>query len=274
MFNAEVNRALTAAAELINTGEGLKSAKHTPDTLHSVEGLKAYVASQDPELEWTTADASRKQVEKVRHLREQLRKIWTAAPITDEQPVELINELLKGVGTKLVATDGDSSGLCFQQRPVPLSDHTADVMTATVAAALTHLVVEQETGRLRICKGDDCEAAIVDLTRNRSKLFCDFGNCANRAHVRAYRARQAARRGEESAAPVHTEELAAAAAEQSQGSGRKLVKPSAAEKAESINRPTSASAIAAKEFRDRMREELMEKRGKKQKKAKKKASKG
>lgn len=270
MFNAEVNRALTAAAELINTGEGLKSARHTPDTLHSVEGLKTYVASQDPELEWTTADASRKQVEKVRHLREQLRKIWTAAPITDEQPVELINELLKGVGTKLIATDGDSSGLCFQQRPVPLSDHTADVMTATVAAALTHLVVEQETGRLRICKGDDCEAAIVDLTRNRSKLFCDFGNCANRAHVRAYRARQAARRGEESAAPVHTEELAAAAAaaaEQSQGSGRKLVKPSAAEKAESINRPTSASAIAAKEFRDRMREELMEKRGKKQKKA-------
>lgn len=275
MFNAEVNRALTAAAELINTGEGLKSAKHTPDTLHSVEGLKTYVASQDPELEWATADASRKQVEKVRHLREQLRKIWTAAPITDEQPVELINELLKGVGTKLVATAGDSSGLCFQQRPVPLSDHTADVMTATVAAALTHLVVEQETSRLRICKGDDCEAAIVDLTRNRSKLFCDFGNCANRAHVRAYRARQASRRGDEPAAPVHTEELAVAAtAEQSQGSGRKLVKPSAAEKAESINRPTSASAIAAKEFRDRMREELMEKREKKQKKAKKKASKG
>ena len=53
------------------------------------------------------------------------------------------------------------------------------------------LVVAGEASRLRICHGEDCQAAIVDLTRNRSKMFCDFGNCANRAHVRAYRARRA-----------------------------------------------------------------------------------
>ena len=30
------------------------------------------------------------------------------------------------------------------------------------------------------------------LPKNRSKRYCDTGNCANRAHVRAYRERKAA----------------------------------------------------------------------------------
>ena len=41
-----------------------------------------------------------------------------------------------------------------------------------------------------ICASADCEAALLDLSRNRSKLYCDTGNCANREHVRAYRARK------------------------------------------------------------------------------------
>ena len=57
-----------------------------------------------------------------------------------------------------------------------------------------------ELTRLRTCSGEDCSNAFVDLTRNRSKQFCDEANCANRAHVKAYRARRAAEAaaGEES----------------------------------------------------------------------------
>lgn len=120
-------------------------------------------------------------------------------------------------------------------------------MTATIASALAHVVVTGEERRLRICRGEDCQAAIVDLTRNRSKLFCDFGNCGNRAHVRAYRARQSA-------------EGLDAAAEKGRTAAAAATKPSAAEKAEELSRPTSVSAAAAKEFRNRMREELMQSR--------------
>jgi len=45
--------------------------------------------------------------------------------------------------------------------------------------------------RMLVCAADDCDAAVLDLSRNRSKRYCDTGNCANRAHVAAYRARRA-----------------------------------------------------------------------------------
>ena len=40
---------------------------------------------------------------------------------------------------------------------------------------------------------EDFDGVVLDLTRNRSKRFCDTGNCANRTHVKAYRARKAQR---------------------------------------------------------------------------------
>ena len=48
-----------------------------------------------------------------------------------------------------------------------------------------------ERDRIRICAADDCEAVLVDFSRNRSKRYCDTGNCGNRANVAAYRARRA-----------------------------------------------------------------------------------
>lgn len=254
MFNAGVNRALNAAAALINTAEGPRSAKHTPDTLNTVEDLRSFLDAQDPELQWSDAAADGEQLKKVRELRATLRRIWEAGSSTEVE-LQLINGLLEGVGTQLVrsAAAGEPD---IVQTPVPISAQTHHVMTATIAAAISHLVVAEETGRLRICRGDDCQAAIVDLTRNRSKLFCDFGNCANRAHVRAYRARQAA------------QQKAGDTGSKRPASPRS--RPSAAEKAEELSQPTSDSGVAAKEFRNRMRDELMETRQKKSKKKKKK----
>ena len=37
----------------------------------------------------------------------------------------------------------------------------------------------------------DCDALIIDLSKNRSRKFCD-GTCGTRANVAAYRARKAA----------------------------------------------------------------------------------
>ncbi|WP_258934301.1 CGNR zinc finger domain-containing protein [Nesterenkonia pannonica] len=180
--------------------------------------------------------------------------------------MEQINDLLHGVGTRLEKVENrGKTEPPFRQAPVPVSKKLGDIMTATMAAALTRLVVEEETARMRICKGEDCEAAIIDLTRNRSKLFCDFGNCANRAHVRAYRARQAAvRNGRRPAAATPQ------APQEDLPREPKLNKPSSAEKAAAIEQPTSESAVAAKEFRDQMRTELMDARAETGKKSKKK----
>ena len=39
----------------------------------------------------------------------------------------------------------------------------------------------------------DCEAVFVDLPKNRSRRYCNTGNCGNRQHVAAYRERLASR---------------------------------------------------------------------------------
>jgi CGNR zinc finger len=58
------------------------------------------------------------------------------------------------------------------------------------AMAFVDVVRGKELSRLRICAADDCESVVVDLSKNRSKRFCE-GGCGNRAAVAAYRARKA-----------------------------------------------------------------------------------
>ncbi len=56
--------------------------------------------------------------------------------------------------------------------------------------AWVDVIRSDERERMRLCAADDCEAVVVDFSRNRSKRYCDIGNCGNRANVAAYRARQ------------------------------------------------------------------------------------
>jgi predicted RNA-binding Zn ribbon-like protein len=63
-------------------------------------------------------------------------------------------------------------------------------LAVEAAMALADVVRSKELDRLRVCAAPDCSAVVVDLSRNRSKLYCDTGNCANREHVRAYRERK------------------------------------------------------------------------------------
>jgi predicted RNA-binding Zn ribbon-like protein len=69
-------------------------------------------------------------------------------------------------------------------------------VAAQIAFAFADLVRLGETERLRRCLAPGCQSVLVDLSRNRSRLYCDTGNCGNRQHAAAYRARQAARRAD------------------------------------------------------------------------------
>jgi predicted RNA-binding Zn ribbon-like protein len=71
------------------------------------------------------------------------------------------------------------------------SSPLADRMAAHFAMGLVWLVVAGETGRLRSCASPGCNDVFVDLSRNRSRRYCDSKTCGNRMHVAAYRARKA-----------------------------------------------------------------------------------
>jgi predicted RNA-binding Zn ribbon-like protein len=63
-------------------------------------------------------------------------------------------------------------------------------MAVEAAMAFVDVVRARDLSRLRICAADDCVSVVVDLSKNRSKRFCD-GGCGNRTAVAAYRARKA-----------------------------------------------------------------------------------
>src|SRR5919112_2002242 len=66
----------------------------------------------------------------------------------------------------------------------------ADRIGAEAAMGFLDLVRSDDLGRLRFCAADDCSDVLVDLSRNKSKRYCDTGNCGNRTNVAAYRARR------------------------------------------------------------------------------------
>ena len=67
----------------------------------------------------------------------------------------------------------------------------ADRIAVEVGMALVDVIRAGAIDRLKVCAGDDCDDLIIDLSKNRSRKFCD-GTCGTRANVAAYRARKAA----------------------------------------------------------------------------------
>jgi predicted RNA-binding Zn ribbon-like protein len=62
-------------------------------------------------------------------------------------------------------------------------------MLVEAAMAFVDVIRTDQLDRLRVCAGTDCADVLVDLSKNRSRRFCESG-CGNRANVAAYRARQ------------------------------------------------------------------------------------
>ncbi len=125
----------------------------------------------------------------MKRLRSQLASLWTA---DEDAAVKTVNQLLIDARAlpQLVKHDHWDWHLHATTPEAPLAER----MGTEAAMALVDVIRSKEMDRLRVCAADDCDAVVLDLSRNRSKLYCDTGNCANRTHVAAYRARKASGR--------------------------------------------------------------------------------
>ena len=177
LFAHDTECSLIAAAALVNTdssdGEGL------PD----VAALDAFFVAHaySGRHEHTEAE-----LRTVRALRPRLRRIWYAD--TDEI-VTIVNGLLRENDAlpQLITHDDEPYHFHAVPRDAPLAVR----MAVEAAMAIADLVRSGELSRLRICDHPDCDNVLVDLSKNRSRRFCEAG-CGNRAAVTAYRARKAA----------------------------------------------------------------------------------
>lgn len=178
-FTDDTAYALRGAAGLANTlpGDGA-------DRLTTVEALDAFVAA----WRWTgsrTHDDT--EVQQVRALRPTIRRLWTADEAT---VVEQVNRLLAQAAAvpRLVNHDGWGWHLHATPPEAPLATR----MAVEAAMALVDVVRAGALDRLGQCAADDCDNLVVDLSRNRSRRYCESG-CGNRAAVAAYRARRRSR---------------------------------------------------------------------------------
>ena len=178
LFAHDTEVALRGAAALVNTAATLPG---DTEDLATVADLDAFV--QD--WEWTGSHIQDDtELASVHALRPRLRRLWTAE--TDEA-VDLVNELLvEAKALPQLVRHGEWS---WHLHATPPEAPLATRMAVEAAMAMVDVIRADELARLRVCAADDCEDVVVDLSKNRSKRFCD-GGCGNRANVAAYRARK------------------------------------------------------------------------------------
>jgi predicted RNA-binding Zn ribbon-like protein len=201
LFAHDTTAALVLAADLINTRQ------RGADTLTDVAALEIFLDEHHLKHQVAAGRAAtRADLDAVLNLRERLRDAWEAAAAgvaagadvraaareDVRQVARIANQLLRDSGARPWLSDHDGWDWHLHvTEPAAPPDHR---IAAQAGFALADLVRLGETGRLRICDAADCEAVLVDLSKNRSRRYCDTGNCGNREHVAAYRARIAARR--------------------------------------------------------------------------------
>jgi len=180
LFSHDTELTLRAAAMLINTD------RDDGEQLDDQPALDEYLNS----FGWTgRRDHDDSELAAVQALRARLGLIWESAD-DEERAVGRVNALL---------ADTHASPWLTRHPEMPewhlhlasQDDPLAQRMGAEFSMALADLIRVGELRRLKICAAPDCNAAVMDLSRNRSRIFCDTGNCGNRLHVAAYRERRA-----------------------------------------------------------------------------------
>ena len=179
LFSHDTELTLRAACALIN------SDRVDGEQLGDQPALDDYLNSYG----WTgRRDRDDAEVSAVHTLRGRLGRIWAAAG-DEERAVGQINALLSDTRAAPWLTRHPEMPE-WHLHLASIHDPLAQRMGAEMAMSLADLVRAGELRRLKICAAPDCDAVLIDLSRNRSRMFCDTGNCGNRQHVAAYRERR------------------------------------------------------------------------------------
>lgn len=181
VFTHDTRESLSMAVDLVNTLPGMTVAGR--DRLQSASDLAAFLTAH-PYSGVIRGDESERSA--VRAIRVRLRELWH---LGRDDAVPMVNAML---------ADGRARPQLVRHDPYDWHIHATDDdaplatrMLVDAAMAVVDVIRADEYERMRVCSAPDCRAVYVDLSRNRSKLYCDTGNCGNRMNVMAYRMRKA-----------------------------------------------------------------------------------
>jgi len=175
VFAHDTEGALVAAVALVNSAE-------EPVTMTTTDELAEFFVAHD----YTgRLDGDQAELDAVRRILPRLRELLTSPR---DEAVVIVNELLaEAKALPQLVRHGDTDWHLHaveDDRPLHVR------IVVETAMAMIDVIRADELSRLDICADGDCEAIVLDLSRNRSRRFCST-TCGNRAAVAAYRARQA-----------------------------------------------------------------------------------
>jgi predicted RNA-binding Zn ribbon-like protein len=172
----DTEESLAVATALVNTR------RRSVDTLATLEGLREFL----DRFSFTgRIDLDEQELDAVRLMRERLRGLWFVRE-RDEAAI-VVNEILADTASPPYLSKHDELDwhLHVTRAEAPLADR----LGAEAAMGFLDLIRTDQWDRVGLCAGVDCTGVLVDLSKNRSKRYCDSG-CGNRANVAAYRARK------------------------------------------------------------------------------------
>jgi hypothetical protein len=181
LFGHDTEQALDCIVDLLNSEPSATSEERLPD----LSALAAFVAKHRVS---EVGELTERDLRGVHALRAALGPVFDCAD--DASAAAAVNALVSraGVTPRLTDHDGYSWHVHYFVPGASLAEH----LTTDCGMALAHVVAAGERERLRRCAAPDCRQVLVDLSRNRSKRYCDARTCGNRLHVAAYRERQRA----------------------------------------------------------------------------------
>jgi predicted RNA-binding Zn ribbon-like protein len=173
LFANDTEASLRAAVSLVNTAT-------EPDTLKEIGQLDAWYAEHG----FTgRRDGDAAELDALRALRPALRELLTAER---DDAAQLVNTLLADAQAMPQLRRHD--GLDWHIHAVPNDAPLERRVAVEAAMAMIDVIRADELSRLAVCADQRCDGLVLDLSRNRSRRYCNTA-CANRNAVAAYRAR-------------------------------------------------------------------------------------
>jgi predicted RNA-binding Zn ribbon-like protein len=179
LFSHDIRASLDFLVELINTEPGPSHGELLGDVATLSEFVQGFSVSGADDL--TAMDLAA-----VQALRPTFRPLFECD--SDEQAARLVNAIIGDapVSPRLTNHDDHDWHMHYFAPGASLRDHLA----VDCAIAVAGVVAAGERERFRVCEAPDCNGVLVDVSRNRSRRYCDSRTCGNRLHVAAYRERQ------------------------------------------------------------------------------------
>jgi len=137
-------------------------------------------------LRSSAADSPRKAeavLERARALRESVYRVFVDGDTRPEDMALLSKEAGLAAAVRLLVPEPDGFGYAW-----PETDDAERVLWP-VAAAVADLLTSPDSQRVKECAADNCNWLFLDMSRNRSRRWCDMKVCGNRAKARRFSAR-------------------------------------------------------------------------------------